>query len=767
MKKILILFMALFLAGYQGVAFSDTVILKGYVRHVNTYAEISNVNVYIKNSGIGTITKASGSFSLKITSASSSSIVVFEHVSFFRLEIPLEQALQQRVFNLRPRIIELPAVSIEAAIERPDYMKELPKAVSVIDAQRFEIQGYVDAADLLLSEQSIQVDEELSGKKTVSIRGGNPDDVLVLYNGVKMNSIYDNVVDFTHINLDDVQKFEIIRGSHTSLFGSGAVSGIINIIPRTFKPYSIKFQQKLGTYAMGAWDLHINQSYFDKINLSYNYKQGGMHRTYADSPDGVDYFENKSVHHTFSVASDLSDDTRATGMEKHNFNVMFTDSKLNYENIRYNETMHNSNQVVSMRYFGNFLILNNLTFTGSVQNVDRQDNLEFENEVVKTRSFDSHSIQMGLNKGILIKDVELLFGYQFERNQLDFMDSHNAESNIRINESADLLQQRHGLTGIAKLHVPTESSFFTATDLDISYRWDSVKNEFDDVYKREQVPSYVPSEVDKHKTVEWKESMLNFSSNFSGKNELFDVNAYLNVGANFKFPTMFQQLSMPATSNEVIYDSYGNIISNQDDSEGLKPEKNNSTEIGVEVAGETLGHRSINGWKLSANYFRNQYYNKIKTYLLPGSPVAFYENVEHAEISGFELKATLFIVKNKVVLEAGTSLYSISDKAAFPFKSDKKTIFNIIFNHAGYSLQFQWFDESDQLGSIRNLYGGFTQIALSGYSNINVHLSKKFRLFNAQLFINCSGRNLLDDDTELEGLSIRDRRLYVTAGIQY
>ena len=42
------------------------------------------------------------------------------------------------------------------------------------------------------------------------------------------------------------------------------------------------------------------------------------------------------------------------------------------------------------------------------------------------------------------------------------------------------------------------------------------------------------------------------------------------------------------------------------------------------------------------------------------------------------------------------------------------------------------------------------------------------RAEKVKLFANVSGRNLLkDDDTELSGLTIRDRRFYLTVGAQY
>jgi outer membrane receptor for ferrienterochelin and colicin len=220
---------------------------------------------------------------------------------------------------------------------------------------------------------------------------------------------------------------------------------------------------------------------------------------------------------------------------------------------------------------------------------------------------------------------------------------------------------------------------------------------------------------------------------------------------------MFQQLSQPAVSDSNV-DDKGN---------SLFPEKNSNVEIGIDLVRETVKDPSVSGYQITINYFRNNYQNKFRTYYVPESPIAYYDNVDNAEISGLEMKGCAFFIQSKLMAEYGFSLYSISDKAAFPFKSDIKHVVNLMFNHGGYSIQVHWFKESDQVGWVRDLNGVFSEIQLDGYSNVDVHISKRFEWKKLTFFTNFSGRNLLDDDTKLEGIAIRDRRLYFTFGLQY
>jgi len=199
----------------------------------------------------------------------------------------------------------------------------------------------------------------------------------------------------------------------------------------------------------------------------------------------------------------------------------------------------------------------------------------------------------------------------------------------------------------------------------------------------------------------------------------------------------------------------------------LEPEKNRSLEIGTVLVREVDDQSSLNGWQMEFNYFNNFYENKFRTYYTPAIPVAFYDNVQDANISGIESGIKLFMVKKKITFDMGISKYFISEKAAFPFKSDLKYVINFQVDHAGYSLKTHGFYENEQSAWIRNNQNEFWEVKLAGYSNLDVHLSKTIEIKPVELLFNLSARNIFDNDTMLEGIAIRDRRFYITLGIQY
>ena len=342
----------LFVAISSVSLFAQDIVVKGKVRNANTHQEISQVNIYLAEIQIGTTSDNKGNFSFRIPQKYKDSQLIFEHVAYFPLKISVSKASLENKFNLTPRVIQLPNVQVEAQNEKPAILKDIPQPITLIEAKEFEVRGYVDAGDLLKIDQSIQVKEEITGKKTIALRGGNPDDVVVLYNGVRLNNIFDNIFDISLINLEDIKYFSVIKGSNSPLFVAEAISGVINIVPKTHRNYKIRFQQKLGTYAAGDWNIQLNEKFNNRINLSYSYKQGSGTRIYQGSLAMEEFYENKNVYHTATLDYNFSNNDFEPPQK---LNLMCFHSNLDYKNSRLNETLGNLNQLFTARYIGDLL----------------------------------------------------------------------------------------------------------------------------------------------------------------------------------------------------------------------------------------------------------------------------------------------------------------------------------------------------------------------------------------------------------------------------
>ncbi|OQX94758.1 hypothetical protein B6I21_09000, partial [candidate division KSB1 bacterium 4572_119] len=140
--------------------FSQQVIIKGKILDVNTHRAVPHANIYVKGTKVGTISDFAGKFNLTIPKAHSKMVLLFQHINYDIKEIAINEIKKY----LQPRVIPLPGVEVEAVGEHLEIKKDLPQMISVVKAKEFELRGFVDAGDLLRTDHSVQVDEDLSGK---------------------------------------------------------------------------------------------------------------------------------------------------------------------------------------------------------------------------------------------------------------------------------------------------------------------------------------------------------------------------------------------------------------------------------------------------------------------------------------------------------------------------------------------------------------------------------------------------------------------------
>ncbi len=741
------IFLFFFFVNVQTV-YAQSLLIKGVVRSAETKEGLSGVNIYILNASVGTTSGDEGWFYLKVPPAIKNSVLVFDHIAFDTLHVPIKKAVYQHVFSLSPKFINSSEIRVTAEREPAEILKDLPLSVTIIDANTFNAQGYLDAGDLLQTDQSIQIEEDYNGKKTAAIRGGNPEDVSVLFNGVKLNSAYDNIFDLSTLNLDDVEKIEIIKGSNTALYGADAFSGVINVVPKLYKDYALRFQQKIGTYASGEWNLQFNHNFFKRLILSATIKKGGSKRYYADSIGADAFIKTNVAYYTGSIIYNLSE-TNNDSSEQH-IALMYFSTKQDFENRYYNEEVNTFNRLLTLRYLGDIAGVSGFNINGSLQWNNNFHDLTAEDGYL-VRDFKNKVVSANLEHSFKIHTFDFLNALQLERSLLDFRNERFVFGETETGLSKALFErEKYGFVSVMKLHIPTETDFYKYTDFDLSYRYDQVINSYQNIsYRQTNAP--LPSLNDKT----WQSSILKFAAYFSGGNKNISLNGFLNYGKNVRFPTMYQQISAPF------------VLQIDSPEQNLVLERSRSFEIGAFFSKNVQTDADIVDKKLRVSYFRIYYYNKYRIFYLPEIPVPFYDTVADAEISGVEAKASSQALGGLINYSFAISRYFISDPSAFPFKSDLKMVGDFRLNYAGFVLQLHWFKENEQTGFVRNLDGAFTETKLPGFMNLDFHLKKNITFGPLKLFSNISIRNLLEDKTELGGIALRDRRVYLTFGIQY
>ena len=143
--------------------------------------------------------------------------------------------------------------------------------ITIIDAEDIALSGANNVSEILQIMAGVDIATNGgSGQLTsVFMQGANSNHTLVLVNGIKINDMATGIAAIQNINPNIIDRIEIIKAPRTSLYGSNAIGGVINIITnQIFQPgYQVGY--KTGSDKTSMLDL---SSQFTAEKL-----QGGLH----------------------------------------------------------------------------------------------------------------------------------------------------------------------------------------------------------------------------------------------------------------------------------------------------------------------------------------------------------------------------------------------------------------------------------------------------------------------------------------------------------
>src|SRR5690242_16193195 len=111
------------------------------------------------------------------------------------------------------------------------------KVITVITKEQLERSGGKDLSQLLTEQAGIYIAgaNSSAGKdKSIFLRGAKPENLLITIDGVPVydpSGIASNF-DIRNLSIQTIERIEILRGSQSTLYGSDAVAGVINIITK-------------------------------------------------------------------------------------------------------------------------------------------------------------------------------------------------------------------------------------------------------------------------------------------------------------------------------------------------------------------------------------------------------------------------------------------------------------------------------------------------------------------------------------------------------
>jgi len=113
---------------------------------------------------------------------------------------------------------------------------EVGSSFTIITSEQIEKMQKTSVLEVLKTAPSLDVNQSGGPGSTTSIfiRGAKSEHTLVIIDGVEMNdpTTPGRTFNFAHLSVDNIERIEILRGPQSTLYGSDAIGGVINIITK-------------------------------------------------------------------------------------------------------------------------------------------------------------------------------------------------------------------------------------------------------------------------------------------------------------------------------------------------------------------------------------------------------------------------------------------------------------------------------------------------------------------------------------------------------
>ena len=155
-------------------------------------------------------------------------------------------------------------IVVTATREKQDLERTMAP-VLVIDRDEIELSLARDLADLLRFHAGLEISRNGGTGQTTSlfVRGTDSNHVLVMIDGIKINPGTIGGAAIQNIRPDMIQRIEVVKGPRSSLYGSDAIGGVINVITRKADG-QMEFTAGAGRY--GTFDRSATVSWQEDVN---------------------------------------------------------------------------------------------------------------------------------------------------------------------------------------------------------------------------------------------------------------------------------------------------------------------------------------------------------------------------------------------------------------------------------------------------------------------------------------------------------------------
>ena len=324
---------------------------------------------------------------------------------FFSVSVDAQQASNDSLFNRRLEEVVVTATRSERKLSN------VAVPVTLIQQKTIRQSGSLRLPDILAEQTGLFITQSFG--KGVQMQGLSPDYTLILVDGEPLIGRTGGVLDLSRITVGNIKKIEIVKGPSSSLYGSEALAGVINII--TDRSNARKLQADLRYGRFNTLDASLNGSTrIGKLSLGA-FVNSNSSEGYSLLPNAI----QKTVEPFWRLTTQINVGYDFSERTRYNLTTRY-----NYEDIQNSITVQNlGTQVLSK---------------GKENNRDLNITPTFShrfNDKLKT-TFRGYITQFNSKQSLEVKDQIIDYNDQFSQefyrieNQTDITFSENHNLNV-------------------------------------------------------------------------------------------------------------------------------------------------------------------------------------------------------------------------------------------------------------------------------------------------------------------------------------------------
>lgn len=199
------------------------------------------------------------------------------YVGFLRSDTLLTLAAQQTlVLAASPFQLEQVVVTAQYQPLRTD---QIVHQMKVIDRQQMDAMGAVNVRDVLRQQVNVRIGQDNILGSSVGLQGLSGQNVKVLVDGVPVIGRLNGNIDISQLNLNTIERIEVIEGPMAVNYGTDALAGTINLITRTQETAGVSgainsYYESVGQYNIDGRLAYQHNRHQVRLSAGRNYFDG-------------------------------------------------------------------------------------------------------------------------------------------------------------------------------------------------------------------------------------------------------------------------------------------------------------------------------------------------------------------------------------------------------------------------------------------------------------------------------------------------------------